>query len=54
MENFIALESNKWLLNWFKTQGITIGDKKSTIILEMCQVKRGGIFPLILIAFYPL
>jgi hypothetical protein len=47
-----ALESNQWLLNWFRTQAITIGDKESTIILKMCQVRRGGIIPLILIIFY--
>jgi hypothetical protein len=46
-----ALESNQWLLDWFKTQAITVGDKESTIILKMCQVIKGGTRPLILIVF---
>jgi hypothetical protein len=46
-----ALESNQWLLDWFKTQAITIGNKEFIIILEMCQVRRGGRLPLILIKF---
>jgi hypothetical protein len=52
MANCNALKSNQQLLNWFKTQAITIGNKESMIILEMCQVRKGGILPLILIVFY--
>jgi hypothetical protein len=29
-------KSNQWLLDWFKTQAITMGDKESTIILKIC------------------
>jgi hypothetical protein len=48
MVDYNASESNQWLLDWFRTQVVTIGDNESTIILEMCQVRRGGTFPLIL------
>jgi hypothetical protein len=51
MVDYNASKNNQWFLDWFRTQAITIGDKESTIILEMCQVKRGGILPLILIVF---
>jgi hypothetical protein len=33
-----ALESNYWLLDWFKTQVVMTGNKKSIIISKMCQV----------------
>jgi hypothetical protein len=46
-----ALESNKWFLDWFRTQEVTIGNMESTILLEMCQVRRGRTLPLILIIF---
>ncbi len=46
-----ALESNQWLLDWFKTQATTIGHKASTIILEIYQLKRGRTFPIILTIF---
>jgi len=48
MANCNASKNNQWLLDWFKRQTITTRDKKSTIILEMCQVRKGNIFPLIL------
>jgi uncharacterized membrane protein YfhO len=48
MANCNASKNNQWLLDWFKKQTFTTRDKKSTIILEMCQVRKGGIFPLIL------
>jgi hypothetical protein len=51
MVGYNALESNQWLLDWFKTQVVTTRNKESTIILEMCQVRRRGTFPLILIVF---
>jgi hypothetical protein len=47
-----ASKSNQWLLDWFRTQVVTIGDKESTIILKMCKVRRGGTLPLILTIFY--
>ncbi len=37
-------KKNQWLLDRFKIQAITTRNKKSIIILEMCQVKRGGTF----------
>jgi hypothetical protein len=52
MANYNASKCNQWLLDWFRTQVITIGDKESTIILEMCQVRKRGSLPLILIVFY--
>jgi hypothetical protein len=47
-----ALKKNQWLLDWFRTQIVTIGNKGSTIILEMCQVRRGGTLPHILTVLY--
>jgi hypothetical protein len=52
MVDYNASKSNQGLLDWFKTQVITIRDNESTIILEMCQVRREGTLPLILIVFY--
>ncbi len=52
MVDYNASKSNQWLLDWFKTQVITIRDNESTIILEMWQVRIEGILPLILIVFY--
>jgi hypothetical protein len=52
MASYNASESNQWLLDWFRTQVATTRNKESTIILEMCQVRRGGTFPLMLIVFY--
>jgi hypothetical protein len=46
-----ALESNQWLLDWFKTQATTTRHKESTIILEICQLRRGETFPIILTVF---
>jgi hypothetical protein len=45
-----ASKSNQWLLDWFKTQVATIGDKESTIVLKMCQVRK-SILPSILAIF---
>jgi hypothetical protein len=45
-----TLESNQWLLDWFKTQTTTIGHKESTIILEIYRLRRGT-FPIILTIF---
>jgi hypothetical protein len=45
MVDYNALKSNQWFLNWFRTQAITTGHKESTIILEMCQVRKGGTLP---------
>ncbi len=45
MVDYNALESNQWFLNWFRTQAITTGHKESTIILEMCQVRKGRTLP---------
>ncbi len=47
-----ASKSNRWLLDWFITQVITIRDNESTIILEMCQVRRESTLPLFPIIFY--
>jgi len=51
MVDYNASESNQWLLDWFRTQAVTIGDNESTIILKMCQVRRGGTLPLIITIF---
>jgi len=51
MVGYNALESNQWLLDWFKTRIVITGNKESTIILKMCQVRRGGTFPFILTIF---
>jgi hypothetical protein len=51
MEDYNVSKSNQWLINWFRTQAVTIGDKESTIILKMCQVRKEGTLPLILIVF---
>jgi hypothetical protein len=45
MVDYNAYKKNQWLLDRFKIQVITTRNKKSTIILEMCQVKRGGTLP---------
>jgi len=52
MVDYNALKNNQSFLDWFRTQVVTIGDKDSIIILEMCQVRRGGTLPLILIVFH--
>jgi hypothetical protein len=52
MVDYNALKNNQWLLDWFRTQVVTIGDNESTIILKMCQVRKGGTLPLILTIFY--
>ncbi len=52
MADYNASKNNQWLLDWFKTQIITTRNKKSTIILEMCQVRKGGMVPLILTIYY--
>jgi hypothetical protein len=35
-----ASKSDQWLLDWFKTQTFTTRKNKSTIIFEMCQIKK--------------
>jgi hypothetical protein len=40
MASYNALKINQWLLDWFRTQVVTTGNKKFTIILEMCQVRK--------------
>jgi hypothetical protein len=40
MVNYNASKNNQWLLNWFKTQVITIRNNESTIILEICKKGR--------------
>jgi hypothetical protein len=49
--DYNASKNNQWLLDWFKTHEVGIRDKKSIIILKMCQVKKGGTLPLILTIF---
>ncbi len=51
MANYNASKSNQWFLNWFKTEAITTGNKESTIIFKMCQVRKGRTLPLILTIF---
>jgi hypothetical protein len=41
-----ALENNHMLLDWFRTQAITIKNKKSIIILKMSQVRKEAFFHL--------
>jgi len=49
MANCNVLINNQLSLDWFKTQALTLGEKKSSIILKMCEVRRNDILPLILI-----
>jgi hypothetical protein len=51
MVNYNASESNPVVLRLVRTEAVTTGDKKSTIILKMCQVKRGGTLSFILTIF---
>ncbi len=46
---FKTLESNQCPWDWFNTQTLTIENKTSTIIWDMCQVKGGGTRPITLI-----
>ncbi len=48
MVDYNALENNHMLLDWFRTQAITTKNMKSTIILELSQVRKGGTLPHIL------
>jgi hypothetical protein len=34
--------SNQWPLAWFNMQIVTISDKMSTIIYDICHVRGGG------------
>ncbi len=49
--DYNALESNQWLLDWFRTHAVITRDKESIIILKMCQVKKGGTLAFIFIIF---
>ncbi len=42
MALFKASLNNRWSLEWFETQVVTIGDKQSTIVWQICQVIIGG------------
>jgi hypothetical protein len=45
MALFRASLNNQWSLDWFRTQVVTIGNKQSTIVWQICQVIIGAIWP---------